>query len=706
MKRYIPLSLAVAVASAAADRLPMEHVLVTVPLHKQEAETALPVTIFSGDELRRIASTSIGDTLNGSPGLANASFGPGVGRPVIRGQQGARVMVLQNSTQSADVSGLSADHAVSVEPMLAESIEVLRGPSTLLYGGGAIGGVINVIDNRIPRSVPEETTGGIEYRHNTASDLNSGVFKLDGGTGNWAYHLDGLYRDFDNLDIPGRAFNERDTDSSDGEIENTGGHTSNLTGGGSYHFDSGFFGLAVSRLENKYGIPPGSHDDGHDDHGDDHDEDHDEGREDDHGHDMDYAQEEHDGEHADGEDEGEDGGVELDIKQTRYDATLQLNNPIPLLEAVRSYLAYTDYGHEEIEPSGEIGTRFDRNSWDARIEAVHAPIAEFHGVFGLQASSGDFSALGEEAFIPETDSNSVGAFIVEDRHIGDWTFEGGLRYDWTERDPDTAVTGKRNFDAFSGSLSALWQLAPEWQAGLALSRSERAPTDEELYSNIEATNPSEWVVHAAANAIELGNDQLDTEVSNNADLSLRWSASSNFVRLSAFYNDFSDYINLVNTGLEEDEVEVFAYLQDDARFYGLEVDSEFALTSLAGGDLRLGVFGDVIYGDADEGGDIPRLPPARIGSRLDWSTDRLALWTRVLHAGDQDNPGNFERSTQSYTRWDMGGEYRIPMNSNELIVFFEVENIGNEQIRLSTSFLRDIAPESGLSLEAGVRFLF
>jgi iron complex outermembrane receptor protein len=666
MKRYIPLSLAAAVASAVAQQPPMGHVLVSVPLHKQAAETALPVTVLSGDELRRMASTTIGDTLNGTPGLANASFGPGVGRPVIRGQQGARVMVLQNSTPSADASGLSADHAVSVEPLLAEGIEILRGPSTLLYGGGAIGGVINVLDNRIPDSVPEETTGGIEYRYVSASDLSGGVFKLDGGAGSWAYHLDGLYRDWDDLDIPGRAANERGVETTDGHIANTGGHTGNLSGGSSYHFDDGFFGLAVSRLENKYGIPPGAH-----------------------------------GHHEEEEE------VTLDIQQTRYDTTLQLERPVQSLETVRSFLTYTDYGHKEIESSGEVGTRYRRDSWNGRIEAVHRPLAEFHGAFGLQASSSEFSAIGEEAFIPKTDNTAIGAFLVEDRHIGDWTFEGGLRYDWTERDPKTTAAGKRSFDAFSSSVSALWQFVDQWQVGLALSRSERAPTDEELYSNIEATNPVEWVVHAATNSIELGDPKLNTEVSNNADLSVRWSADDHFIQLTGFYNDFADFINLRNTGLEEDEVPVYAYVQDDAEFYGAELDSEFGLSPLAGGELRLGVFGDVIYGELDRGGDVPRLPPARIGNRLSWSAEHLALWASVLYANDQDKPGDFERSSQRYTRWDLGGEYRLPVGSgDELIVFVELNNIGDEQIRLSTSFLRDIAPEAGRSAEVGLRYLF
>ncbi len=681
MKRTIPFSLAVAMASAAADDLPMEHVLVSVPLHKQEAETALPVTVLSGDELRRVASSTIGDTLNGNPGLANASFGPGVGRPVIRGQQGARVLVLQNSTSSGDVSGLSADHSVSVEAMLAESIEVLRGPSTLLYGGGAIGGVINVIDNRIPSSVPEEISGGVEYRYDSAAQLNGGVFKLDGGAGNWAYHLDGLYRDWDDLDIPGRAANERDVETTDGEIANTAGHTGSFSGGGSYHFNDGYVGLSVSQLDNKYGIPPGAHGHGDDDHDPDHDEEH---------------------------EEEEPEEVTLDINHTRYNAILQLENPLQPLETIRSFLTYNDYEHKEIEGDGAIGTQFNRDTWEGRVEAVHKPLAGFHGVVGLQASSDEFSAIGEEGFVPTTDSTAVGVFILEDRHIGDWIFEGGLRYDWTERDPRTTVTDSQDFDAFSASLSALWQFADEWQTGLALSSAQRAPTDEELYSNIDASNPMEYVIHAATNSIELGDVNLDTESSNNIDLSLRWSDGDDFVQLTAFYNNFTDYINLRNTGFEEDEVPIYAYVQDDANFYGGEFDSEFGLTHLAGGEIRVGVFGDVIYGQLDEGGDVPRLPPARIGSRLSWSFERMDIWTRLQYADDQDKPGDFERSTQSYTRWDVGGEYRIPVggNGSELIAFLEVENIGNEQIRLSTSFLRDVAPESGISVAAGLRYLF
>jgi iron complex outermembrane receptor protein len=243
MRKILSFAATIIAAGAVAEPLPMEHVLVSVPLHKKTAETALPVTVLSGDDLHRVATSTLGDTLQNSPGLANASFGPGVGQPVIRGQQGARVTILQNGTSSADVSGLSADHASAVEPMLADSIEILRGPATLLYGGGAIGGVVNVIDNRIPTSLPEEESGGVEYRRDGASDMDVGVFRLDGAEGALAYHIDGLYRDWNDLEIPGEAVRgngDEDQEGSKGHIANTDGDSHSYTFGSSYHFTEGF----------------------------------------------------------------------------------------------------------------------------------------------------------------------------------------------------------------------------------------------------------------------------------------------------------------------------------------------------------------------------------------------------------------------------------------------------------------------------------
>jgi iron complex outermembrane receptor protein len=701
MNRILPLALAVASANMAAEPLPMEHVLISVPLHKKTAETALPVTLLSGDELRRAATATIGETLSNSPGLANASFGPGVGQPVIRGQQGPRVKVLQNGTGSADVAGLSGDHAVSVEPLLADSIEVLRGPSTLLYGGGAIGGVVNVLDNRVPTSLEQGVRGAFEYRHDTASDLDNVVGRLDGGSGGFAWHADFLYRDYNDLEIPGeaaRGHNDEhdgeqehegqdhdgeehgDEETTDGYIGNTAGRAKSLTLGSAYHFDDGFFGLAVNRLENKYGIPAGAHEHGHD---------------------------EEDGDEHEGEDHGEEeeeGGVSLDIEQTRYDAALHWHNPVNALEVMRGFVTYTDYEHAEIEGSGEVGTEFSNETWEGRLETVHQRIGGFHGVFGLQATSGEFSAVGEEAYVPKTDSSELGLFLVEDYHAGDWLFELGLRYDWVDRDPD--VGSSEDFSVFSASGSVLLDLTAGWQLGLALSRSERAPAVEELYSNAGNSGPDEWVEHAATAAIELGDPNLDTETSNNADFSVRWTGEGHWADLTVFYNDFSDYINLRNTGVEVGDTPVLLYAQEDAEFYGVEFDSEFALASFGGGELRVGVWGDYIRGELDSGDDIPRLPPLRIGARLAWASDNLELWTRVLDADEQDKPGANEEPTEGYTRWDIGADYRLAAAAGDMNLFVAFNNITDEEIRLSTSFLRDVAPEAGFSVEAGVRWMF
>lgn len=707
MKRITPLAVAVAAATAAAEPLPMEHVLVSVPLHKQEAETALPVTVLTGDELTRTVASTIGETLSNKPGLANASFGPGVGQPVIRGQQGPRVTVLQNGTSSADASNISADHAVASEPLLADSIEVLRGPATLLYGGGAIGGVVNILDNRIPTSLPEEASGDFEYRHDTASSLDNVVARGEGAAGNFAFHASAIYRDWDNLEIPGRAVREEDhhdeeeheeeheehEEGSDGEIDNTGGRTKSLTLGSSYHFESGFFGVAVNRLENNYGIPAGSHGGHEEEHHEDHDEDHDE-------HDEEHDEEEH------GEEEHGHEDISIDLEQTRYDTALHIHEPFAGLEVFRGFLTFTDYEHAEIEGNGEVGTVYENETWEGRIEMVHQPFGNFHGVLGLQAIDSEFSAEGEEAFIPLTERQGLGLFLLEDFHVSDWLFEFGLRYDRDELSPDTFAASDESFDAFSLSASALWNITTDWQLGLALSSAERAPATEELYSNVENDDPENWVVHAATSAIELGNPDLEVETSNNVDFSVDWRRDGHFASVTLFYNDFEDYIGLLATGVEVDEVPVYVYDQQDAEFYGIEVESEFGLTTFAGGDLRLGVFGDSITGELDSGDDVPRMPPMRVGGRLSWQSDQWRVWGSVLDADDQDSPGENEEPTEGYTRWDAGVEYRLQTNEWDLLAFAKFKNISDEEIRLSTSFLRDVAPEAGRGVELGIRYSF
>ncbi len=719
MKRLLIPLLAVASGNAMAQDERMEHVLVSVPIHKKSAETALPVTVLTGDELQRSLAGTIGETLGNQPGIANSSFGPGVGRPVVRGQQGPRAVTLQNNTSVADVSSLSPDHAVGVDPMLAESIEVLRGPSTLLYGGGAIGGVVNVIDNRIPLQPIDDLQGAVEYRYDDASSGDTGVAKLEGGNGQFAFHLSGTIQDYDNLEIPGLAIDEEavesleeeheegeehdheeeEVENTDGFIANTDGEFESYTLGGSFHFgERGFIGLAVNQLETEYGIPPGSH--GH--HEEEHEGEEHEGEE--------HEDEEHEGEEHEGEEheheEEEEEIIRIDLEQTRYDAMLHLHGLAPgFVDVLRGFVSYTDYEHVELE-GVEVGTRFDRDTWEGRLELVHD--GALHGVVGLQWKADEFEAIGEEAYIPATDSTEFGLFLIEDFHPGDdLRLELGARADWVERDPSAQLADKEDFTSFSISGAAIWDFTPGWSTGVSLSSSERAPATEELYSNADATDPEEFVTHAATGIIEIGDPDLSEETALNLDVSLNWTGDGSWAQLSVFYNDFEDYIFLLNTGEEVDETQIYAYAQEDAEFVGVEFDSRFGLASVASGEVSLRLFGDYISAEFDDSGDVPRIPPRRIGSELGWANDAFNVYVRVLDAADQDDPGDFESETDGYTRWDAGADYRWQLSGgSEIFTFLKWKNIGDEEIRLSTSFLRNYAPQAGESIEAGVRFTF
>ncbi len=684
-------------AMAQEPERPIEHVLVSVPIHKKASETALPATILSGEQLRRLVASSLGETLGDKPGITNSSFGPGVGRPVIRGQAGPRTLNLQNGISAADVSSLSPDHAVSVEPMLAETIEVLRGPSTLLYGGGAIGGVINTIDNRIPRAPIEGVQGALEYRYDDASEMDTFVGKLEGGTGNFAFHLSGSTRDFDDLDIPDEAIDvgaleeqeellggheeeeheEEEIENTDGFIANTDGDADVFTIGASYQLgEKGFFGFAYNSFETEYGIPPGAHE-----------HEHEEGEEEE-------------------EEEEEEETIRIDLEQDRYDANLHLHDLVPgWVDIARGFLTYTDYEHVELE-GVEVGTQFERETWEGRVELVRE--ADNHSVLGLQWLDDEFEAVGEEAYVPETDSTEFGLFFVQDFHMGDWQFEVGARGDWVERDPEAMTADDEDFTSFSLSGSVIRDLSPEWTASLMLSRSERAPATEELFSNVDNSLADESLVtHAATGVIEIGDPDLDEESSLNADLSFTWERDLSYAQVTLFYNSFEDYIFLRNTGEDQDETPIFAYDQDDAEFYGVELESSFHLADLYGGQLALGVFGDLISGEFDDAGDVPRMPPRRIGAELSWAGNNFSAFVKVLNADDQDDPGDFETETDGYTRWDLGVDYRFSLiDDTEMLAFLKWKNISDEEIRLSTSFLRNFAPEAGESVEAGLRFTF
>lgn len=678
--------------------------ITTTAIHRNKSETALPVTVLSNEELHAVASATIGDTLANQPGINNASFGPAVGQTVIRGQQGRRVMSMTNGIPNADASGNSADHAVTVEPILATSIEVLRGPSTLLYGGGAIGGVVNVIDKRIPQVLPENVALAFETRHDSASNLNTVVGRIDFKVGQFAWHMDGLKRDWDDLEIPGFAIDDKYADSDhedegedhddheeevvEGIIGNTGGETEAFTLGGSYVFNNGFIGLAFNQINNNYGLPAGTHE---------HDEDHDEDHEDEH--DGDH-EDEHDEDH---EDEHEEENVLIDMQKTRYDLVGEWRNINSLFDLVSYRLSYTEYEHVEIEGPGIIGTRFNNDSWQQRVQVNHRAFNGLHGVFGWQLSHDTFGAIGDESFIPTTDINSNGIFVVEDFHTKDITVELGARVNWDELNPLHSLAPSKDFTSYSYSATALWDISSPVSLGLALSHSERAPSVEELYSNFSLAGLSSCVIHLATASCEVGNVNFNKEVSDNVDLSVYLDYGILSATVTSFYNSFDDYIFQENTGIEVEGFALRSYGQGGAKFTGVEIDMNLELNSM----FNLRLFGDITRGRLQGNGDAPRMPPQRLGGQLNFEVGQWSSFVSVLAASKQNHPGANEISTQGYTRVDIGADYTYTTKGNgEFLVYAKGRNIGNEEIRLSTSYLRGFAPEAGRSLEVGIRYQY
>ncbi|MGS2724653.1 TonB-dependent receptor [Porticoccus sp. GXU_MW_L64] len=646
-----------------------EEVIITAsPVHGDEDKVIQGISVLSGDELREQAAATLGETLQGELGISSASFGPGVGLPVIRGQSANRVKVLQNSIDTLDVSSTSPDHANGTEALLAERIEVLRGPSTLRFGNGAIGGVVNVIDNRIPESVPESTEAAIELRHNSANSGDNLVFKVDGGEGNIAWHLDGLYRSSNNLEIDGPALREEEEheegeeeeETTIGFVDNSDASTSSVTGGLSWVGENSFVGFSISRLENNYGIPPGAH--GH---------------------------EEEEGEE---EEEEEEEIIRIDLEQTRYSLKAGVNNPWSSVEELSFSFAYNDYQHIELEGE-ETGTVFDNEGFEGRLELVHKPWGDWKGAVGLQFKQTDFAAVGDEAFVAPADISNYGLFWLEDLQRDDWHFELGLRAERQEIDSDTGVTASHT--TTTASAASQWLFTDNQHLSFSLTRAERGPSVEELFSSDE-------VPHLATGVFESGNPNLTEEASLNYELGYHYHSDAVTLRAFLFYNDISDFIFLSDSGIVMDELPVFNYLQQDATFQGAEAELNIALNE----QLTLNLFGDYVRAELDAGGDIPRITPARIGTELAYDANNWKAklsWTEVQ---DQDRPGEGEEATAGYSRVDTSLSYLIDGSNASYTLFLRGSNLLDEDIRDATSFLREFAPQAGRSFELGVRIEF
>lgn len=651
----------------------LDEVIVTAPLPVTKAEAGSPVTVLSDDELRMKTGHSIGDTLKNELGISSQSFGPGVGTPVIRGQAGPRVRVLSNGIGSNDVSAISPDHATSVEPLLAERIEVLRGPATLLYGSGAMGGVVNVIDNRIPgKAFDKALNAALEQRFDSTSDETSTTMKVEGSKDHIAYHLDGFYRHRNNLDIGGQGIDTAKVaitdpslevvDNPRGYLNNTGAEAISGSAGLSWVGDNGFAGASINNLNNSYGIAP-------------------------------------DGTGTE--------TVRIAMRQNKYDFKSELTNPLPFAKTLRTRLGYTDYQHTEIA-NGEPGAFFTNKSYEGRVELNHQDIGPLRGAVGFQAQVSDFNAVEKltgASIVPRSDTYSYGVFGVEAFDLGPVTYQLGTRVEQTDVHPDGYTP--LSYTPVSASVSALWKLDSRNSLNLAITRSSRAPNVQELLAN---------GYHDATRSFELGSLSLKEETAYNLDLGYRFKSDWLRAELDLFHNWAGDYIYQHRTGAFVDEEgnpcavdckPVVQSSQQDAIFKGYEAKLIFPVVENHLGLVELTLFSDYTRGEFKTGGDVPRMPPLRYGLQLDYNKDQLSSYLRLTRADDQTHVGEFETSTAGYYLLNVGVNYQIKAASDaKLLVFAKGNNLLDQNIRNATSYLRNFAPEAGRGAEVGFRLSY
>ena len=687
MKRLLPLLIAellvAAPLHAAAETTRSEHkdehareldavIVEADPLRSTYGDLIQPASVLRGPELERRKAATLGETLQREPGVQSSYFGPGVGRPIIRGQDGARVQVLSEGLASMDVSTVSSDHAATIEPFLADQIEVLRGPATLLYGAGAVGGVVNVVDGRIAeQSAERPISGRAQFGGDSVADTLFGMGRIEVGGERFVLRADVFHRDSNDYDIPGHAEvhdgdeDEDHDEEAGGTLENSALRTRGGAVGASWIGETGFIGVAVSEFRSVYGVPGHAHEHEHDDES-----------------------------IAKSEDE-EEAAVRLDLEQTRIDVKGGLETSLAAAEKIRVRFGHNEYQHVELEGS-EIGTRFDNQEYSGRLDIVHGDWAGWNGAYGLSFNQRDFAAAGEEAFVPPSDTDQFGLFVLEQREMGALMIELGARYDAQSID---VATDSRSVDhsGFSASAGASYALTETASLTFGLDRAARLPTAEELYSD----GP-----HAATASFEIGDEDLDEEVSNQVEIGLRWRSDRLKASINAFHARFDDFIYLVDTGAIEDELPVRQWTQADTRFTGFEVEGVWHMAETDFGHFDLQAFGDQVRARLDGGDDLPRIPQSRFGSELRWHTGAWQATVGAVHYFEQDRTAELESSTGSFTLWDASLTYALDAGDSSIEMYLKGENLGDEEARLHTSLLKDLAPLPGRNVTVGMRVYF
>ncbi|MDA5194556.1 TonB-dependent receptor [Govanella unica] len=653
-----------AFAESAASSTPphgdeVEKILVTGRPYGQSSLDSLQAnSILTGEDLERRMQGSIGETLAGLPGISSSYFGPTASRPIIRGLSGDRVRMLIGGIGTIDASSISPDHAVASEPLMAERIEVLRGTGTLLYGSSAVGGVVNILDGRIPSKLPDGGIEGIvQGTYGTNADERALAAGATVGLGNIAVHAEGTYRKSNDFHIPGfaksrllraeeAAAGEADANDPYGEQRNSDAETKDGSIGASYVGDKGFLGVSFARTEMNYGIPV-------------------------------------------------EEAARIDMHQNRFDLMGQLDTPFLIFDSTKIRFGYADYQHQELE-GDNVGTTFTNKGWEGRLELVQSPFGRLKGAMGVQASRRDFASFGEEAVSPPSLTNNRGIFAVEELDFSPLHIEFGGRF---ERQTVNATTLglQRAFNTVSLSTGASYDLSENWLAGFTLSRSERAPNAEELYSN----GP-----HIATRAFEIGNPDLTKETATTVEVVLRKQAGRVTGSLSLYHTWFRNFVYEAATGAEIDDLPVFQFSQANAKFYGGELELAFKAIEREGFSLTLDAAADLVRATLTATGEpLPRIPPKRLTLGATGKGDRYDVRVEMQLVDKQNRHGDFELPTDGYSLLNASFNYH-PFADRNVTLSLQGRNLTNADARNSASFIKDLVPMPGRDIRCGVNYKF
>lgn len=648
------------------------------PLVQTAVDYSAADNVIKSDQLVQ-GGTTIGEALSDQVGVYSNQFGPGASRPVIRGQDAARVKVLANASETMDVSTLSPDHAVTVDPTLAKQIEIVRGPSTLLYGAGNVGGLVNVTDNKIPTQMPENGyEGKLGVRYNTGNDEKLATAGVTVGLGDQvALRVEGLKRDANNYIAPDYVHEGE----KERRVDNTFAESQNVTLGLSWIYDRGFTGVSYTNRQDQYGLPGHNHEY-------ESCEAHLAGQphlhcgEHDHDHEAD-THEAHDHSHA---------GPWVDLKSERYDFRSELADPFAGFQKLRVQASYTDYQHDEIE-EGQAATTFKSEGYDTRLELLHNPIGAWEGVIGTQFGRQKLDITGEEAlFAGPSTTDKWSLFALEHRQWNDVHFELAARLDQQSIDIDSP---QKDYDdhAFSYSGAANWAFAPNYKLSLVASHQERLPMAQELYSQGK---------HLATNTYELGNENLAVEKSNNLELGFHYDTDRLNYHVHVFHNWFDDYIYAQTLDRYED-FRLIQYTQDKARFYGAEGEISYQLSPIYTATL----FGDYVRGKIDAEGDAPRVPGGRVGTRFDADFgDGFSGTAEYYRAFKQDKIAVYETETDGYNMVNLGLAYAARLSDKtDYRVYAKANNLLDETVYNHASFLSTL-PQMGRNFTVGLEFGF